>query len=548
MKKKILIAAALVSILILGLSNKTNETAPENFEIAKNIEIFVNLYKELNTYYVDDIDPNVLVRKGIDAMLTNLDPYTDYIPEEDSDSFTFQLTGKYEGIGAMVRRFKNQFLVQDLYENSPAQKAGLLVGDVIISVNGKNLNPKDRNSDEVLKGEPGSTISVKVKRTGETQEKTISIKRDEINVSSIPYSTVLEGGIAYVSVSAFTDKVASQFMHQLKDLQQKGGKNGLILDLRGNGGGLLNEAVDMVNLFVDKGKIIVETRGKIKDWNRTFRALNEPLDTKLNVVILIDENSASASEIVAGAIQDFDRGAVIGKRSYGKGLVQNTRDVGYNAKVKLTTAKYYTPSGRCIQSVNYNSGNAVKIEDNKRMAFKTTNGRVVYDGGGIEPDVTMPDIELSALTRSLLEQNLIFDFVTLYKIQHRTIADPDKFVLSNEDFEDFAHFVSEQSDFNYQTDSEKALNELEAKAKEEKYIKYIEADLVDLKKQFALSKKEDIRKYKDQISKYLTNEIVNRYYFKKGARQNALIADKAVASALELLKNQSKYKSILSQK
>jgi carboxyl-terminal processing protease len=422
------------------------------------------------------------------------------------------------------------------------------VGDVIISVNGKNLNPKDRNSDEVLKGEPGSTISVKVKRTGEAQEKTINIKRDEINVSSIPYSTVLEGGIAYVSVSAFTDKVASQFMQQLKDLQQKGGKNGLILDLRGNGGGLLNEAVDMVNLFVDKGKIIVETRGKIKDWNRTFRALNEPLDTKLNVVILIDENSASASEIVAGAIQDFDRGVVIGKRSYGKGLVQNTRDVGYNAKVKLTTAKYYTPSGRCIQSVNYNSGSAVKIEDNKRMAFKTTNGRVVYDGGGIEPDVTMPDIELSALTRSLLEQNLIFDFVTLYKIQHRTIADADKFSLSNEDFEDFAHFVSEQSDFNYQTDSEKALNELEARAKEEKYIKNIEADLVDLKKQFALSKKEDIRKYKDQISRYLTNEIVNRYYFKKGARQNALIADKAVASALELLKNQSKYKSILSQK
>jgi carboxyl-terminal processing protease len=548
MKKKLSIAAALVSILILGLSNKTNETAPENFEIAKNIEIFVNLYKELNTYYVDDIDPNVLVRKGIDAMLTNLDPYTDYIPEEDGDSFTFQLTGKYEGIGAMVRRFKNQFLVQDLYENSPAQKAGLWVGDVIISVNGKNLNPKDRNSDEVLKGEPGSTISVKVKRTGEAQEKTINIKRDEINVSSIPYSTVLEGGIAYVSVSAFTDKVASQFMQQLKDLQQKGGKNGLILDLRGNGGGLLNEAVDMVNLFVDKGKIIVETRGKIKDWNRTFRALNEPLDTKLNVVILIDENSASASEIVAGAIQDFDRGVVIGKRSYGKGLVQNTRDVGYNAKVKLTTAKYYTPSGRCIQSVNYNSGSAVKIEDNKRMAFKTTNGRVVYDGGGIEPDVTMPDIELSALTRSLLEQNLIFDFVTLYKIQHRTIADADKFSLSNEDFEDFAHFVSEQSDFNYQTDSEKALNELEARAKEEKYIKNIEADLVDLKKQFALSKKEDIRKYKDQISRYLTNEIVNRYYFKKGARQNALIADKAVASALELLKNQSKYKSILSQK
>lgn len=548
MKKKLSIAAALVSILILGLSNKTNETAPENFEIAKNIEIFVNLYKELNTYYVDDIDPNVLVRKGIDAMLTNLDPYTDYIPEEDGDSFTFQLTGKYEGIGAMVRRFKNQFLVQDLYENSPAQKAGLLVGDVIISVNGKNLNPKDRNSDEVLKGEPGSTISVKVKRTGEAQEKTINIKRDEINVSSIPYSTVLEGGIAYVSVSAFTDKVASQFMQQLKDLQQKGGKNGLILDLRGNGGGLLNEAVDMVNLFVDKGKIIVETRGKIKDWNRTFRALNEPLDTKLNVVILIDENSASASEIVAGAIQDFDRGVVIGKRSYGKGLVQNTRDVGYNAKVKLTTAKYYTPSGRCIQSVNYNSGSAVKIEDSKRMAFKTINGRVVYDGGGIEPDVSMPDIELSALTRSLLEQNLIFDFVTLYKIQHRTIADADKFSLSNEDFEDFAHFVSEQSDFNYQTDSEKALNELEARAKEEKYIKNIEADLVDLKKQFALSKKEDIRKYKDQISKYLTNEIVNRYYFKKGARQNALIADKAVASALELLKNQSKYKSILSQK
>ena len=548
MKKKLSIAAALVSILILRLSNKTNETAPENFEIAKNIEIFVNLYKELNTYYVDDIDPNVLVRKGIDAMLTNLDPYTDYIPEEDGDSFTFQLTGKYEGIGAMVRRFKNQFLVQDLYENSPAQKAGLLVGDVIISVNGKNLNPKDRNSDEVLKGEPGSTISVKIKRTGEAQEKTINIKRDEINVSSIPYSTVLEGGIAYVSVSAFTDKVASQFMQELKDLQQKGGKNGLILDLRGNGGGLLNEAVDMVNLFVDKGRIIVETRGKIKDWNRTFRALNEPLDTKLNVVILIDENSASASEIVAGAIQDFDRGVVIGKRSYGKGLVQNTRDVGYNAKVKLTTAKYYTPSGRCIQSVNYNSGSAVKIEDSKRMAFKTINGRVVYDGGGIEPDVSMPDIELSALTRSLLEQNLIFDFVTLYKIQHRTIADADKFSLSNEDFEDFAHFVSEQSDFNYQTDSEKALNELEARAKEEKYIKNIEADLVDLKKQFALSKKEDIRKYKDQISKYLTNEIVNRYYFKKGARQNALIADKAVASALELLKNQSKYKSILSQK
>ncbi|MCU0348448.1 MAG: S41 family peptidase [Saprospiraceae bacterium] len=532
---------AIGAIAFGGLATTVIENG-NYFEIAKNIEIFANLYKEVNTYYVDEIDPSTLMKTGIDAMMESLDPYTNYISETQIEGYRFITEGKYNGIGADIRLIDELPTVVAPYLDAPAQKAGLKAGDKIIAIDGKDT--KGKTTDEVsafLKGYPGTEVALTISRPGQDKPLKITLVRDEVSVSNIPYSGMVSGDVGYIALTTFTRDAGNNVAKALRDLKtEQPNLKGVILDLRDNGGGLLAEAVNLCNVFVPKDELVVTTKGKVKDWDRSFRTMNPPVDMQVPLVVLINKGSASASEIVSGTIQDLDRGVLLGQRSYGKGLVQNTRDIGYNAKVKLTTAKYYIPSGRCIQAVEYKDGKPVDIADSKRAKFKTRNGRPVLDGGGVAPDLLLDHDAGSNILQTLEEKNVVFKYVTEWMLKNPEVKTWEDFHFAN--WDDFVAFLNKQN-YDFDTETEQLLKDLKEKSKTGGYL--AAADLQALETKVIAAKKADIEKHKERITDMIEKEIVSRFFFEKGRVQVGLRNDPEIKEAVKLFGDKAKYDAIL---
>lgn len=543
MKKYSIIAAiSIIGFLSLGAGVYNNDKL---FEISKNLEIFSNLYKELNTYYVDDIDPNKLMKVGIDAMVETLDPYTNYFSETQIETWRYLSEGKYEGIGANVQSIGDEITIVEPYEGYPAFEAGLKAGDIILSIDGQSA--KGKSSEDLgvlLRGVPGSAVTLEIKRPGTKEIKTFKVNRGEIKMSNVPYSGMVKNHVGYVVLTSFTQDAAKNIGAAITKLKNDDPElKGLILDLRDNGGGLLIEAVNIVNLFVGANVEVVSTRGKVRDWDKVFSTRGPALDQKLPVVVLINKRSASASEIVSGALQDLDRGVLIGQRSYGKGLVQNTKDIGFNSKLKLTTSKYYIPSGRCIQSVSYHNGEPVDIPDSQRHVFRTKGGRKVLDGGGVSPDIFITPDSGDAPIKVLLDSYVVFNFTTQYMITHPKIAPANQYVFN--DFDDFMKYV-EANNYPFEIDSEKKLNELINSSKKDELYGAINNDLNSLKSKIIKEKKSVLLKHKQQICNFITKDIVSRVYNQHGKILNSISHDSEVEEAIKLLNDPIRYNKILS--
>lgn len=522
------------------------------FEISKNLDIYTNLFKELNTYYVDPIEPGKMVKTGIDAMLDDLDPYTNYITEADIQEYEFMTTGKYGGIGANMHRKGDEIFVGDVYENSPAQKAGLHPGDQVEMID--NQPVKGKSIDDLgllLKGSPGTQISVKIKDAFTKQSSNKIITRGEIEISSVPYASLMGANntIAYVRLTQFTQGCGRQVRDAYDSLKKvQPNLTGLVLDLRNNPGGLLDEAVNVCNIFVDKNQLVVTTKGKIPDMDKEYKTAGSAWNKDLPLTVLVNHSSASASEIVAGTMQDLDRGVIIGERSYGKGLVQVTRPLGFNARLKLTIAKYYTPSGRCIQALDYSHRNADGsvgyVPDSLKKSYKTKGGRTVKSGGGVDADVQVKDDPMSMVAVTLYTKNYLFDYATEYAGQHKTIASADKFTLTDAEFAQFAKWV-ENKDYSYKTETEIQLDSLRKIAVKEKYYDESKAEFDALKTKLSHDKKQDLMKNKAQVKRMLENEIVSRYYFTRGRAAQGMQYDKEVDKAVALISNPTEYQGVL---
>jgi len=551
--KKFVVVATL-AVVVCGAVAFTN--TPSYFEITKNLDIFTTLYKELNTYYVDTLNPEKLMQSGIHNMLEGLDPYTDFIPEEDMEDYRMQTTGKYGGIGAIIGTRGEWVMVTEPYEGFPADKAGLRAGDKIIEVDGKNAkNYKTDQVSAMLKGKPGTEVIVKFKRLqadGSEAEMSTKMTRQEIKVKNVPYFGMVDDNVGYIRLGSFTERAGAEVKSALMSLEAKGKLKGVILDLRGNPGGLLNEAINVANVFVDKNKEIVSTKGKLDEWNKSFPTINDPVDLKIPVVVLADGGSASAAEIVSGSLQDLDRAVIIGQKTFGKGLVQSTRSLPFNAKLKITTAKYYIPSGRCIQAINYaernEDGSVKRVPDSLKVAFKTKySGRTVYDGGGIDPDIEIEPEKFSNIAFSLLTKNHIFDYATEYRAKHDKIGPAKLFELDDKGYADFVSWVSKK-EYDYTTRSEKILEQLKTTAEKEKYSDAIKDDLEAMKKTMMHDKTHDLQKEKAQIKSLLEEEIVSRYYLNTGRTESSFKSDTEVKKAVDLISDEGKMKGILAKK
>jgi carboxyl-terminal processing protease len=550
MSNKILKAALAVSfVVIISLSFWGFKTDQKNFEISKNMDIFYTLVRELNLFYVDEVKPDKLIKKGIDDMLETLDPYTVYIPESEMDDFKFMTTGEYAGIGAMISKRGNQIIVAEPYEGFPAQVNGLRAGDIFIEVDGKPVD-KMAVSDvsEILKGPAKKAIKVKMQRPGENKPFTLDIVREEIQIDPVTYYGMIDSKTGYVRLSSFTDGCAESVRDAVKELRDKKGATTLVLDLRSNPGGLLGEAVKVTNLFVNHGQEIVSTKGKVSQWDKTYRATEQPVDSVMPLIVLVNSGSASASEIVAGALQDLDRAVIMGNRTFGKGLVQTTRDLSYNSKLKVTTAKYYIPSGRCIQALDYTHRNADgsvgNIPDSLITEFKTKNGRLVKDGGGVTPDIRNAQDTLSALSYKLVQDYMIFDFATQYASKHKTIAPAEKFEIGDDIYGEFHQYLTEKK-FSYESRSEQTLKVLIETAKKEHYYDGTKNEFSALEKGLTLNLNQDLDKNSEEIRDLLKDEIVSRYYYQKGAIISALGSDKEIKSVKSLFNNPNEYSRLL---
>jgi carboxyl-terminal processing protease len=517
------------------------------FELIKNMEIMDLIYEHLDKYYVDEAQVGHLSKVAIDAMLKELDPYTVYYHESNMEDYRMMTTGQYGGIGALIRRMGDYTYIAEPYEGNPGHKAGLQAGDKILSIDGKPMSAKDTEDVSTsLKGPKGTTIKVEVEREGEGI-KTISVTRDEIKLPDVPYSGMINSTVGYVKLNSFTQTAASDVRKAMEELKSKG-MTEMVLDLRGNGGGLLIEAVKIVNLFVKKGQVVVTTKGRVAEENRVYNTQEDPMDLNIPLTVLIDEGSASASEIVSGSLQDLDRAVVIGSTSYGKGLVQRTYDLKYGSKMKLTIAKYYTPSGRCVQRLEYyehaEGEKPKEISDSLLKVFKTVNGRDVIDGRGIEPDVKVVEKEFSRLTGTIFSSNLIFNYATKFHIKYPTIAAAGKFELTDVQYEDFKKYVLGET-FTYSTASEEVLKKMKKTAEDEGYYEESKAEYEALLSKVVPSKERDLEKFKGEIKTLLENEIVSRYYFQKGRAEDAFRSDLTIAKSLEILKNKNEYNTIL---
>jgi len=534
-------------VVLISLMTCFNSSAQSNgFEVLKSFELMDLIFQQLETNYVDDIKPGEMSKTAIDAMLKELDPYTVYYHEANMEDYRLMTTGQYGGIGALIRKIDGFTYIAEPYEGNPAQKAGAQAGDKILAIDGKDM--KDKPSDEVsaaLKGSKGSTLELKIERNG--VEQTLKITRDEIKLQDVPYSGLLANNIGYIKLNSFTQTASSEVKAAYDKLKSQG-MTALVLDLRGNGGGILMEAVKIVNFFVKKGQAVVTTKGRIQEENRVYTTPSEPVDLAIPLVVLIDEGSASASEIVSGSLQDLDRAVIIGETSYGKGLVQRTFDLKYGSKIKLTISKYYTPSGRCVQRLEYydkEAGEKPKaIPDSLVKSFTTTTGRKVIDGRGIEPDITVEKDDASRLLAQLVISNVIFNYATKYHQTHPTIAAADSFLLSDSDYDAFKQYAMQQT-FTYNTASEEQLEKMKKIAEEEGYFEDIKADYADLLTKVTPSKERDLEKFKQEINFYLSNEIVSRYYYQSGRAQQAFQNDLDLKKAIEILLDSKKYNTIL---
>ncbi|MBK9415208.1 MAG: S41 family peptidase [Bacteroidetes bacterium] len=550
MKKFLKTQKLKIVIILTAIASITSYSFVDNyFEVSKNLDIFSSLYREVNMYYVDSVDPGKIMKKGIDEMLSSLDPYTNYIPESNIEDYRFMTTGQYGGIGAVIRPKGDYVIVSDPYEGFPADKAGLRAGDVILEIDGKTT--KNKKTDEIsraLKGSPKTEVKLLIKREGEEKPFEKILVREEIKVKPVPYYGMLDNKIGYIKLNSFTENCAKDVAEALKELKLKNNLSGLVLDLRGNPGGLLHEAVNTSNIFIPRGQEIVSTKGRYKDADRPYKAVNEAIDTELPLAVLVNSGSASASEIVSGSLQDLDRAVVIGQRTFGKGLVQTTRPLSYNSQLKITTSKYYIPSGRCIQALDYThrneDGSVGKIPDSLVSEFKTKAGRKVYDGGGIKPDYTTTLKKMNPICNSLVSKSIIFDYASRYRTLHATIPAGD-FVLSNADWTDFLSYISDK-EYDYITKSEKSLEDFKKNAEDELYLSTLKTDIETLQSKLKHNKQEDIEKNKTDIVSLLEDEIASRYGYQQGRIKESLTHDMEVKKAIEVLNDKITYTGILS--
>lgn len=550
MKKLTLPIITLIFVLLTGTPfTGLNAQQSQEFEISKNLDIFVTLYKELNTNYVDDINASELMQTGINAMLDDLDPYTVYIPESDIEDYRFMTTGEYGGIGSLIHQHDGKIIISEPYEKSPAQKGGLKAGDRILKVNDKTTEGKSVDDvSSILKGQPGTALKLEIERLGSEKPIIINLTREKIVLDAVPYYGMLNDQIGFIKLTSFTQTASAEVKKALLELRQNAGMKGLVLDLRDNGGGLLTEAVNIVNLFVNKGELVVSTKGKQPDKNKTYRTLMDPVDPTIPLVVMVNGTSASASEIVSGALQDLDRAVIVGRNTYGKGLVQNIFPLTYNTQVKITVAKYYIPSGRCIQAIDYahkdNNGLAGHIPDSLITAYKTQHGRTVYDGKGIAPDIELDTTRFSSVAYNLFVKYLIFDYATRFASQNPGIEPANKFEITDAIFSDFKNFVAEKG-FDFNTTADKNLSDLKASAQAEGCWDEIKDDFENLKAKIEKHKLEDIDNNRNEISQLLKLEIVSRYYFQKGRIESSLSTDKDLQQSVRIINDVPAYTAIL---
>ena len=538
------VIAGLVILLFAGITLYSFTNDQKNFEIAKNLDIYYSLFRELNAFYVDDINPNKLVKESIDKMLESLDPYTNYISEDDVEDFRFMTTGEYAGIGALISKQDEKIIIAEPYEGFPAQKSGLKAGDVILEVEGKSTTTMTTEDvSNLLKGPAMKPVKIKILRPGDKKPFEVNVVREKITIDAVPYYGMVDDRTGYIRLSNFTQNCGEEVKKAFLELKKQNPES-LILDLRSNPGGLLIESVKIMNLFVPRGSEIVSTRGKVKEWDNTYKATQNPVDTTIRIAVITNRASASASEIIAGAMQDLDRGLVIGTRTFGKGLVQTTRDLSYNTKLKVTTAKYYVPSGRCIQALDYThrneDGSVGNVPDTLISEFSTRAGRKVFDGGGVVPDIKVEQEELSRLAIELVTRFTIFDFATQFAAKTPTIPQPEEFVITGDIYNDFAAFVK-SNNFQYDSETEKAFEQLVQTAKEEKYFDVAGEKFSLLEASLKPDLDKDLQLFRKEISDLLKDEIVGRYYYQKGAIRATIKADPDILKAREVLNNQGEY-------
>jgi carboxyl-terminal processing protease len=543
------ISILLVLTLSVGLLFAFSIKNDKLFAIAKNLDIFASLVRELDSYYVDEIDPDELVSIGINAMLEELDPYTEFIPEEDQDDFRMMTTGEYAGVGALIGNRTGTNMVLMPYKGFPAQVGGLRIGDEILQVDSVDVVKKNTaDISRLLKGPANTKVSVVVKRGSDTLH--VDLTRKKIVISNVPYHGMIDSETGYIKLSDFTTNAATDVRNALLDLKSQGATK-LVLDVRDNPGGILKEAIEIVNLFIPKDKEVVRTIGKLQSVNTVYKTEKSPVDKEIPLVVLINERSASAAEIVAGALQDYDRAVLIGRKTFGKGLVQSTIPLSYNSQVKLTTAKYYIPSGRCIQAIDYSQkdedGKGFNVPDSLRNEFKTKNGRRVLDGGGIEPDEVIDSPIYAPITYSLVARSLVFEYVNKFALENQDIDSPREFEVSNKIYNEFVTWL-EGKDYDYTTRVEKTIEDLVTFAEKEKYYDDIKDDLESLKKSVSHSKEQDLVTFKDEIKEALKDEIISRYYYQEGVVEASLNKDDEISESLKVLKNPTQYAMMLKPK